>query len=171
MRQVFSLLAMSIAAVLPAAAAQSQLPRSNLITDQRELLRGLGDISVSVSLPSEMSFSERTIQTNFELRLRQTGITVDERSGNELALTMTTMHNIDDGGRDLGSLIYSVDLDMLTMVQIADFRPEMRLTIAPVWSTSRFGIVGRSRTAEVRETLDDMMSRFLNDYLAVNPRR
>lgn len=70
-----------------------------------------------------------------------------------------------------GKLIYTARLEMRTLVRIADFKPSLRTTIAPVWWTGRFGIVGRSRTSEIRTTLDDLFARFLNDYLAVNPKR
>jgi hypothetical protein len=155
------------------AESAQQLPKPNVILEQREILRGLGDVQVDVDLDDVIkgNLSASTIQTGFELRLRQSGVAVDSRSANDLNLTVTAFIDKNNAGRETGLVVYSADLEMKTLVKLVDLDDRSRFTNAPVWRSHRFGIVGRAQLFEVRQTLDDMLSKFLNDYLAVNPPR
>lgn len=152
----------------PAVAMDTELSRSTL--------KGLRGVSVMIeSLEPEVErdgLSRSTIETDVELKLRQAGITVvppgDQK--NSLGAFLYVNVNAIQSSANRGLYAYSVHVAVNQVVRLVRDR-EVR-TVAATWSTGTIVIVGATRiSASVRENVRDQVDRFVNAYLAVNPKQ
>jgi len=109
------------------------------------------------------------IKTAVELRLRQSGIPVVEsfssdasKPGLGLDIAIDTL-----GVNNGASYVYSLSLEANEYVTI--YRPSPLSTIAQTWTTGRFGIIGKDKVADLRDSINGMADKFANDFLAQNP--
>lgn len=133
----------------------------------RASLKGLKAIHVTVenlSADAERDgLTQSQLQTDVELRLRQSGILVNNDASGYLyvnvnALKMTTTRGY----------AYSISVDMQQPVTILRTNVPM---VASTWSTGSIGTVGLTRFSEVvRGDVRDAIDSFINAFLSVNPK-
>jgi hypothetical protein len=134
----------------------------------RDTLRGIKKVEVVVETlsPDEIrdGLTADQIKTDVELRLRKAGITVGST-----ATMLYIQPNLLKGDVSIdGVYAYNVmvSLDQLITVdlnKVAEF--------ASTWSISTVGLAGRNNMPRsVRNAVDDLVDKFLNAYLSVNPK-
>lgn len=144
---------------------------------QAATLRGVRLIAVAISVSSgtPTGIDESRIRPSIELRLRQAGLTVVEldtlaieRDAADLPGQLVVEIRATGGGGPRQG--YSVALRFEQGVRL--LRDTTLTAPATTWATTDGGIgdVARARD-EILRMLDDQLSRFLNDWLSVNPRR
>lgn len=141
---------------------------------QRKTLVGLTGVGVSVEVKSVKSDAETeglapsTLRTDVELRLRQSGIRVltdpdDAVKQGTLQLIVRTVKS------EHGFYAFHIDLKLWQLVTL--IRDPSIASAAPTWSTGDGGFIGNKRLSEIRDRVRDMVDRFINAYLAANPKR
>jgi hypothetical protein len=130
----------------------------------RDSLRDLPAVHVVVERlrPDTLGdgLSDEQIQTDVELRLRKAGVVV---SNSAIAMLYV---NINPVKSDSGFYAYSCSLELQQAVTVLSNKA---LTMAPTWSSSSAGFVGRNTMAEtIRGHIGDLVDMFLNAYLSVN---
>lgn len=138
----------------------------------RETLRGLSGVGVVIedlsSNATRAGLTTAQLQTDVELRLRKAGVrvlTASERKetpgGPFLAVIVTAREK-------LGLYGYSVEVHFLQRVYLErNFTDALAIT----WAVDSTGTVGADRFRQgIRESVGDHIDKFLNAYLAVNPR-
>jgi len=146
-------------------------------TLQREPLRGLTGVNVLVeAIESEMVKygvpSREMVQTKVELRLRSAGIQVltEDESIKSLGspylyINLNPMKLPADKGAT-----YNIDINLKENVRLVR-NPSMSC-FAATWHVSCLGGASSSQiTAGIQQSLDDLIDEFINDYLAVNPKK
>jgi hypothetical protein len=146
------------------------------IEEQRESLRGLPGVHVLVEkLDADVEgdgLTKDQIQTDVELRLRQSRITVLTR---EVALRtpgspalLVNVSTFKD--REYPMYAYTISVGLLQEVLLVRKRAGQPIT-AETWRTAgSIGRVGAAKVREVRKRVLDQVDEFINAYLAVNPR-
>lgn len=138
---------------------------------QREPLVGLRGVRVLVEdirADAEHDGLHRDqVVTDVELRLRKNGIRVLEWMKNPgapyLYISFGTNRN------DKYSIYaYAVTVQLMQSVSLED-RPSIK-TVGAVWQTQSVGTVGVYVIRTIREVVNDLVDKFINDYLAVNPK-
>ena len=140
-------------------------------------LRGLPCVSVVVEdfrrAAEDAGFNSRTFQTDVELKLRMAGISATgEKNWPMLYLNVNSLHR--EPNR---SSAYSISLELHQYVLLGSQvrsdpgRPSeealARSTTSGItWSTSALGF---GPVAHARDTVRDLVDKFVNDWLAVNP--
>lgn len=139
--------------------------------ENRASLRGLRGIGVQVAVSdaaSKAGYTEARLRTEVELRLRESGIRVLNRDEVLMAPGYPDLRVTVDALEDGGTLIYVVTAEVLQAAALTRDRSVV-LTEAGTWSTSSFGVVGRSNFAEgMRSSVRVRVERFVNAYLAAN---
>ena len=134
----------------------------------RRTLVGIKTMSVSVSITGapDGTVSDATVQTDVELRLRQSGLRIVDVDKADAVLEVDVIVLQDSEGR---GFVYRADLNVWQSV----FLPRVaRTTAAKTWyARGVVGMAGTSRFTEVvRQVLRDKTDEFLNAYLAANPK-
>jgi hypothetical protein len=117
----------------------------------------------------EQYLSENTLKTEIELRLRQAGITVaDDRALTpRLYLNVNAIITSDDN-----YIVYAISIDFDRFLRLPDQPPgSPQLTSATVWSKGSVGITPKRDARLIKDYVQELVSEFLNDYLAENPGR
>jgi len=111
-----------------------------------------------------------TIRTDVELKLRQAGIAVLSKSEPPAYAYLYVNVGTMKPSAASGLYAYCVHVELVQRVYLA--RDASVFTFARTWqSTGIFGTVGTFNLSSVRGTVRDSVDEFLNDYLAVNPKR
>jgi len=147
-----------------AVAADSELDRATLTG-----LHGVGVIVERLDAEVERAGLTRgMLQTDAELKLRLAGIQVltdqelDKEPGHPLLLLTPNIL--------LRSGAFGCSVELLQNVQL--IRAPSVGTLAPTWSTSGVGVAPARRVLEdVRNTFKGLVDRFVNAYLAANPKK
>ena len=131
----------------------------------RDSLTGITGITVIVegfsTEASNLGFDPDVIKTAAELRLRRSGVKVDESP-----LLSYLYINV--------NLVPVLDGQYVTYNASVQFRQEAKLIanektqIVTTWRRSYTGGIGVKRVHGVRRKLDDLLDAFINDYLAAN---
>jgi hypothetical protein len=139
---------------------------------ERESLKGLRGVAVVVLAAPEAEqggLSQATLQTDVELKLRQAGIRVltsTERPSAPgapiLVVTLGTTRS------PAGFYAYAVTVGLAQHVYLA--RDPTMGAWATTWTTGSVGYTGQARMDTIRSVVRDYVDRFLNAYLAVNPK-
>jgi hypothetical protein len=144
--------------------------RSKLTADQRDTLKGLHGVNVLVEElqpeAEKYGLTKEAIQTDTELRLRQYGIKVlspEEPLISWLYINVTTV--VDE---PLG--IAAVAVQVQFRQQVLLYRNLKTRVIATTWRKDMVVRVGATKLKDVRESVKDLVDKFINDYLAVNPK-
>jgi hypothetical protein len=150
------------------------------VTDDRESLRGLKGVGLFLQMDKEemerFGLSLSLITTDVELRLRKAGIRVLE--GKEADDAKGWPHlvpyiSIIDSGK--GVTAYVIEVRMLETVYLKRYLDQSE-TAKPLclttWNNAREEGMVDSRAARdvTRKALGDALDKFINDYLAVNPK-
>jgi hypothetical protein len=148
--------------------------RASDTVQDRETLRGLLGVEVLVEdLDDETKragFDVNTIQTDVELKLRLAGVKV-----------LTKEESIKTPGSPYlyvnlnfipanGFSVYQIEVDLKQSV-LLDRDNAVRSYGATTWSTSILGMAPRDTVSTIRRALSDLLDKFLNAYLAVNPKK
>ena len=134
----------------------------------RATLQGLPGIAVRIAdLPDEIEragLTKEQLQTDVELRLRQSGIPVF--TGGENIPTLNVILTI--FRHNIASLyIYAIEVAVLQPVLLArNGSPAFGNT----WDHTHVGAIGAAKLSEVRNVVRDQVDKFMNAYLSVNPR-
>ena len=111
------------------------------------------------------------VSTDVELTLRQAGITV---LGGEqgtfpagTALLYVNVHAFKSPGMDVYA--YSVEVQLHQQVRL--LRNPTVTVLTATWSTGSLGLAGPAYLSSVREVVRDQIDKFINAYLAANPKR
>jgi hypothetical protein len=160
------LLALSIIALLtlPTSAAAYDDERT------RATLKGIDKVAVQIApLTAEAErdgLSRSMLQTDVELRLRQAGITVVQ----EPATTPVLYVRVETfKPRDNSSYAYTVCVELHQAVSLA--RASAIRSAVPTWSVEVLGTVGeKMMLPTLRDSVGDRVDRFINAYVAVNPK-
>lgn len=152
------------------------VPSQQVYLRSEEAMKGIVAIGVVVEDIRELqgNLTAQTLKTNAELRLRQTGINVlnTEDGSTSLAPQLYINCNVLKGPN--GLYVYNVSVQFQkTLITYLPSDDKPRFVSGTLWSTSTVGYsggVGNSAQA-IRQSVDDKISEFLNNYLAVNPRR
>ena len=112
------------------------------------------------------------LQTDVELRLRQNGIKVLSEEEKSLTLGMPSLYvRVSVMINDKSQLVvYSISLQLQQNVLLLR-DPTKICPGASTWDTGSFGTVGESKIGTMREDIKDKVDEFINDYLAVNPKK
>jgi hypothetical protein len=148
------------------------------IPGQKNSLKGITDVTVEV-VPVEKTFetnglTTEKLRTDTELRLRQSGIKVKEYDPKTFQLPHLEV-GIGLLKSSDGLCTYVVSASLINLVN-TDIQTEGKPTIetmrmAILWQTVSFGRIGCTKVGELRPVLIDGVDEFINDYLAVNPKK
>jgi len=139
--------------------------------DQRAL-RGLKGVSVLVEgmnpQAERLGPTKAQIQTDVELRLRKAGVRVlTKKEGDEtpgmpwLYVNVNTLFL-----QKIPLVVYNISVVLNEMVTLARGFEH----VGSIWSTGFTGAVGVSNIGAIRKDVGDQVDKFINDYLAVNPK-
>jgi len=161
-------------AVVVALVALLLLPGvSYALTNQQKALVGLKGVEVAVEgmnpQAERLGLTKAQIQTDVELRLRKAGVRVltDEESLGTPGSPWLYV-NVGTFIRSGSALCaYGVEVVLNEMVTLArGFK-----TVGGIWHTGNVGTVGTSNIREIRKDVGDQVDKFINDYLAANPKK
>ena len=136
-------------------------------------LAGVKEVKVDVSdidtNAQQDGLATYTIKTATELRLRQAGIPIvdsltgaTQKPGVILDVEISTL-NLTSEGR----YVYTLNLETFETTTLSRDVPVRSLTTT--WNTGTFGIIGKEKLKNIRDTINDLVDKFANDYLAQNP--
>ncbi len=153
------------------------VPQPDLSAYRRNTLCGLQGVAVVVeSLKPEverLGLARDALQTDVELQLRRSGIKVLSRQqqlatlGSPYLYVQVTVQGADDDKQPLLAVNTEV---MCSQIVILRRDPTIR-SVAITWIDGTLGIIGRANLAQVRDSVKDVVARFVNDYLAMNSRQ
>lgn len=153
------------------------LPPPTMVLGQRETLRGLQGIGVIVDMvrpeAEQLGLTREALQTDTDLQLRQYGIKVVS------FLEMFTTPGVPVLYINANVKVRPGEIDPILAVSIVvqlkqgvslDRDPTIHCK-APTWESAAVATVGRANIRQVRDAVKDLVARFINDYLAVNPKQ
>ena len=138
---------------------------------QRETLRDLKGLAVSVLIDADFALQGLTqdnLQTSVELRLRRSGIQVlTAQEASQLAGNPVLYVNV---SLLKSTLLYVYSVGVQLQQQVSLKRLPSLESHTPTWQTSLLGFVASigDPSAKVQQSIDNLVDRFINDYLAVN---
>ena len=141
---------------------------------QRDSLRDLPGFRVTIENFDEkdsalQGVSRSQIQNDVELRLRKAGIRVLTEKEWLNSLNAPTLYvNINLMTSSAGLYAYDVSVDIQQEV-ILKTSPS-RTTIATTWDKAMVGALGSRNLGDLRNSVNDLVDFFINDYLAANPK-
>jgi hypothetical protein len=135
----------------------------------RVSLRGLESIQVVVEeLQPEVEQNGLTaiaVRTDVELKLRQAGIRVlDTTAAIWLHVSVSVLTSKD------GIWPFMIQVELSQPVALAR-DPSILMASIYTWSVSGFGKVGRLNVRSLRDDVRDQVDKFINAYLAANPKK
>lgn len=134
----------------------------------RSLLEGInisvwvGDLKPEIE---KLGLTKQALQTDVELQFRKYGIRVfkvEHVYGSHLSINVIAVP------QESGFVVYSFLVQFIDLV-IPVRNPRIALS-APVWQTGVAGTVGIENIRQIREEVKDYVNKFINDYLAANPK-
>ena len=144
-----------------------------LVSDERDSLRGVTRLGLSVLLPDELNaaVAPDTLRSTIAFQLEQAGlIVVTSRAVEDplLSLTVRLVNERNERG-ETGRVLYRVYADVLQLVRLADLNGKARLMMASTWHAGSFGATTSATTpAEVRTRATEVVATFLADHQRVN---
>jgi hypothetical protein len=160
-----------------------QKKKDEIMTLQKQLdrwiLKDLAGVTPQVTILSfdvPCNLTKNELQTQVELRLRQSGIKVfsemTEKEPNSLNIlsVVVSLKDIDISS----SRFYSVDSSTKLKEPVFLFRDPQKFTAATTWEAlpSSSGVLREVPTkADILEAVNSSVDQFINDYLAANPKK
>ena len=133
-------------------------------------LRGLKGVVVLVSpLPVEVEqngLMASAIQTDVELRLRQAGIPILNSTRRSPALIV----GVDILTYSDGTWPFLIGVAVSQSV-ILSRDPSILLPSVETWNENIYGSLGRKNVRSLRDHIKDSVDKFINAYLAANPKK
>jgi hypothetical protein len=110
--------------------------------------------------------SASQIKTDVELRLRRNGIKVDDNSRNYLDVFVKVLKAQPPGPRGYA---YSIDVTVIQPALLE--RDKSPVPLATTWQAGVLGTLSPESLRDIRGFVLDYVDKFINDYLAVNPKQ
>jgi len=142
------------------------------VSPDKKTLRGIKAMAVLVeNLRQDIEkdgLKKSSIQTDVELKLRLAGIKVlTKEEGIKPASPYLYIQVSSVKYEDL-MYSYSISVDFCQYVYL--YRDTDIHFYATTWSIANIGFFGVNRVKEIRDGIKDQVDKFINDYLAVNPK-
>jgi hypothetical protein len=142
--------------------------------EKKDSMRGLSGLQVVVedidSDAAQNGLRRSDVQTDVELKLRLAGITVLTEEQNLASAASPFIHvvitTLKSQNRP-GLYSYDVSVQLKQWVTLANGSH----TYAGTWGDGSIGIVGTDKLRTIRDSVKDVVDAFINDWLAVNPKR
>jgi hypothetical protein len=136
---------------------------------QKEGLRGLSGLSVTVKSLSKTVMTDDQLQVRVELRLRRSGITVNECKAGTICLPQLYVKLVAIGmGGEFDVKYCLITIECNNFV-VSTTQPSRRL-IATVWFTEDSVLTLKDEYKPLGDKIDELIDGLANDYLAANPR-
>jgi hypothetical protein len=136
---------------------------SHALTNQQKALVGLPGLSVAVAIDPHVPASGLTkeqTKTDVELRLRKAGINVVEEGWPILGVGITAMKT------NSTTIFYAIEVELSEVVTLHRGIKASGTT----WDAGFIGYTGINNAIKIRRDVNDQVDRFINNYLAANPR-
>jgi len=153
------------------------LPPLTMVVGQRETLRGLQGIAVLVDMvrpeAERLGLTCEALETDTDLQLRQSGIKVIsflEMSTTPGAPVLYINANVKVRPGEIDATVAVSIVVQLKQKVSLDRDPTIHYK-APTWENAAVATVGRANIRQVGDAVKDLVARFINDYLAVNPKQ
>jgi hypothetical protein len=146
------------------------IARAGDTENERRTLKGLKGMEVFiVAIPpaaEQNGLTKSAIQTDVELKLRQAAITVLDLKPGQPWLSV----EVEMGIRTESPWTYSISVELHQSV-ILTRDPSIFFSDATTWSAGSFGSVPKAQVGTLRDDIKDIVDKFVNAYLAVNPKK
>jgi hypothetical protein len=163
---------LKVKAVMMALGVLLMLPgTSRAIEFEQKVLSGLKGVYVQVAEinreAERLGLSKDKLQTDVELRLRKAGIRVltDKETCETPGWPFLSVNLNASVGPGICS--YAIQVNLYEIVTL-ERGPKI---IGSVWNTGYAGWVGTKNTRQIRGHVDDLVDKFINEYLAANPKK
>lgn len=172
---LLSLLSQTPAPAAPARPSASSWNADDLeiVASERDSLRGVSQLAVSVSIPDELSAAlpRGPLTSLIVFRLEQAGLTVvTERALEDPALSITLHVQAADPRPAASRGIYHAAADLLQLVRLKDDADKARFMHASTWHVSAQGLAGPDDADQLRDRVMSIVDVFLDDWRAANGR-
>lgn len=142
--------------------------------DNSESLKGLSGLYVATEnftpVTEQAGLTKADVLTDVELKLRLAGIPVfNAKQWNEAPGAPYLYLDITVFNQNNGLWPFSISVSLMQRVTL-DRRPGFGL-FASTWSTEYVGSVGSTNVRSVRDNIKDQVDKFINVYLAMNPKK
>lgn len=141
----------------------------------RESLAGLAGVHVLVEPMDadveQEELAQSTLRTDVEVKLRQAGIRVLTMTESALAPGSPYLYLRVSMLRVPEMPLYAVNIHLELDQRVMLARNPTIALLAPTWSTASTGVAGMNKLDWLRERVRDQVDRFINAYLAANPKR
>lgn len=152
-------------------------PQKGRLDYEREYLRGIGGVNVTIEKLNEgaleVGLTEEQLQTDVELRLRQSGIRVLTEKERLTAPGGPFLY-VNVNGHKAESGLHAFGISVALYQRVILERNGMKGGHVETWQRAAIGTRGHadgdSDAAFVRENVKDKVDEFLNAYLAANPK-
>lgn len=138
--------------------------------DSRRTLVGLKGVEVFVGKiaaeAEQYGLTKSTIQTDVELKLREAAITVLDLKPGQPWLNV----NINLLTNSTGPWPYELSVELRQSAVLPREHPIL-FPDAVTWSAGVFGNVGKAKVNTLRDDIKDLVDKFINAYLAANPKK
>jgi len=163
------------AAVRAADKTDGNAPQPKLIMP-KDTLRGLQGVAVAVEglepEVEQLGLTSGALRTDTERQLRQYGIKVLSHQEQLATPGMPCLYvNVNVKGAETVLPIMAVSIQVELQQHVSLERDPTIHCVAGTWKTAGVGTVSRSKLGQVRDSVRDLVARFINDYLAVNPKK
>jgi len=136
-------------------------------------MRGLKTLYVDAFVSEFLrdALASETVLIIEELKLRQNGINVAVRGAEAVHLAPTLTVYIEALPMPNGTLVYAlrVDFSRLVQVNVGSSGPIVAV-MASTWSDSIMATARANEVESIKAAINDLVDRFLNEYLKANPR-
>lgn len=114
-----------------------------------------------------------TLEAAIARRLRETGIEVpaDEKKDPLDAFTPYLYANINAIRTEPSGYAFSISVQFKRAVEVNNIDGNLNFLFAPTWEKAGLAIIPFSASRGIQQSLDDFVTAFLQDYLAVNPKK
>lgn len=137
---------------------------------QKESLRGVKGLAVIIASSDDYGIAADKLQTDVEIKLRKIGLIVlTKEQSLKYANSPYMTVEVYTLKSSTGISAYSINIQFKQLMTL-DRDPDQSFFTA-TWRDSEFGTIGSARVSELRQTVNDLVDKFINDYLAVNPIR
>jgi len=144
------------------------------ITTQRGALKGIQGFHVSIeNLPpvaKELGITKELLKTEVELKLRLAGIKIysHEEYVKNLVGISSLYVNLNIVGNNEGAYVFNI---YIALRELAYIQRTNKPSLATIWEYGYAGFTPKASNSFIREELKRGLDTFLNDYLAVNPKK
>jgi hypothetical protein len=158
---------------------QKNTPAPNaILSDDAKVLKGLKRVVVLVeSLDKDVEaagLKVENIQTDVELKLRQSGILVFPSKFVGILLhdgsPMLDVHVGMLKMKNAPAYAYFISLDLYQEVRLTHCKPPIT-DHAIIWRRRVIGVSSIEQVSRIREDVKDLVDEFCNDYLKANPKK